>query len=51
MFEIRGEGGGGDGGKWANMFTCRYSRGLREGGRSGGGGDGRIGLRVGILGG
>ena len=47
MFEI-GEGGGGD------MFTCRYSRGLREGGRSGGWGcmgNGRIGLCVGIVGG
>ena len=25
-------------GKWANRFMCRYCRGLREGGRSGGGG-------------
>ena len=45
---------GGVYGKWENRFTCRYSRGLREGGRSGWEGcmgNGRIGLRVGILGG
>ena len=42
-------------GKWANRLTCRYCRGLREGGRSGWGGgcmgNGRIGSHVGILGG